>query len=67
MADDVVRIRVGMCVDYIAGSTREKVSKIDRAEWDEMSGDDRRAVLDEMAEEYAADHVQSWARVEGEG
>jgi len=62
-----VRIKVGMSVDYIARSQREKVTEIPRAEWDEMTEDERRGLLDDLAEEFAADHVQSWACVEGEG
>lgn len=67
MADDVVRIKVGMSVDYIANSTHEAVRTIPRADWDEMDAEERRETLDEMAEEYAADRVHCWAHVEGEG
>jgi len=68
MAGDAVRIKVGMSVDSIgARSQREKVIEIPRAEWDEMTEDERRSLLDDLAEEFAADHVQSWACVEGEG
>jgi len=63
-ASDVIRIKVGIAVSYIANSKREYVEEIPRAEWDAMTPEQRDALLDELAESQVADYVESWAQVE---
>ena len=64
MADDVVRIKVGMCVSYIANSKTEHVEEIPRAEWDAMTEEERSAYLDDLAQEQINSYAEAWAEVE---
>jgi hypothetical protein len=66
MADDVVRIKTGMQVSYIANSTREDVVEIPRAEWDAMTPEQQQETLDSIAEGFVADYLGSWAYVDKE-
>lgn len=61
MAEDVVRIRVGMLVSYIAASKTERIVEVPRPEWDAMSEEERAAYLDGMAAEEASEYVEAWA------
>ena len=63
MAGDVVRIKVGISVNYIAGSTREDEEEIPRAEWEAMSADEQEAFLNTAAEMMIENHVNAWATV----
>ena len=59
--DDVVRIKTGVTANY------EETIKIPRAEWEAMTGAERRAKLGEIRDDTAAvAEVDAWAYVEGE-
>ena len=64
MTSDAVRIRVGMAVNYIAGSEREDIIEVPRSEWDAMTPDGRRDYLDAQAENFVENQLDSWAVVE---
>jgi hypothetical protein len=67
MAEDMIRIRIGMSVNYIAGSDRENVEEIPRAEWAAKTPEEREAYLNDAAETEIANSVEAWAYVEDEG
>lgn len=60
---DVVRIKVGMEVNYIASSTREDEIEIPRAEWEAMTEEEREQQLMREAEVMVSNHLDSWAYV----
>lgn len=66
--NDKVKIRVGMEVNYIAGSTQESVveTEFTRAEWDAMSEEEREKILEDWAETEVSNHVNAWAIVDDE-
>lgn len=66
MSGDVVRIRYGIAVNYIAGSTREDYEEIDREEWDAMDEVEQQAMLDSIAAIQIENQVDTWAYVEDE-
>jgi hypothetical protein len=66
MADDVVRIKTGMEVSYIANSAREDVIEIPRAEWEAKTPAEREAMLNDIAEETLANSANAWAYVDEE-
>ena len=63
---DVIRIRVGMAVNYIAHSEREDVLEIPRSEWAAMTPEEREDYLDSQAQNHVENHLDSWAVVEDE-
>lgn len=66
MSDDVVRIKTGTSVNYIADSTREEVIEIPRARWEAMTPEERAAELEGIADETLANSVAAWAYVDEE-
>ncbi len=64
MAEDVVRIRVGIAVSYIAGSKREDIMEVPRAEWDAMTEKERQDYLEGLAQDEIDNAVDAWAVVE---
>lgn len=66
MADDVVRIKTGTSVNYIADGTREEVVEISRARWEAMTPEEREAELNQIADETLANSVNAWAYVDEE-
>lgn len=67
MADDVVRIKTGTSVSYIANSTREDVVEIPRAEWEAMTPEEREGMLNNIANTTLENSVDVWAYVDEEG
>ena len=66
MAEDVVRIKVGMAVSYIAASKREDIIEVPRAEWDAMNEKERQDYLEGLAQDEIDNSVDAWAVVVGE-
>jgi hypothetical protein len=68
MAEDIVRIKVGMSVSYIAHSTNEYVEEILRSKWDAMSEEERERYLDNLAQDHLSNYASAWAKPEeGDG
>jgi hypothetical protein len=63
MSGDVIRIKTGVQMTSISQSTREDVIEVPRAEWDEMTPEEREERLDEIAQETLANEVNCWACV----
>lgn len=62
---DNIKIRVGMEVGYIAGSTREDVIEgPPRTEWEAMTDAEREQYLEDIAREEVANTVSAWAVVD---
>ena len=64
MDENTIRIRVGMSVSYMSGSDREDVMEYPRDEWEAMTPEQQKAELDNIAESFVADYLDSWAQVE---
>ena len=64
MSNDMIRIKVGMSVSYMSGSDREDVMEYPRDEWEAMTPEQQQAELDNIAESFVADYLDSWAQVE---
>lgn len=62
---DTVKLRVGMEVNYIAGSTQEDVvdTGITRSEWNAMTEEQRDKIREDYAEIEVSNHVDAWAIV----
>jgi hypothetical protein len=61
---DTIRIKTGISANWIAGSTREDYIEIDRAEWEAMDDEQRRAYLDDVAQTLIDNGIEAWACVE---
>lgn len=61
---DMIRIKVGMAVSYIAASKREYTIEIPREEWEAMTEEQQAAYLDELAQEELNNYAEAWAVVE---
>lgn len=66
MAGDVVRIKTGVQMPSIPGTTREDELEIPRAEWDALTPEEREERLEEIAQETLSEHVNAWAYVDEE-
>jgi len=66
MAGDVVRIKTGVEMSSVAGSAREDVVEIPRADWDAMTPEEREAELDSIARSTLENAVNTWAYVDEE-
>lgn len=61
MAEDVIRIKVGVAMGRFVHARYEKTITISRAEWDGMDEEERNAFLDDEREGILADEVSAWA------
>jgi hypothetical protein len=66
MAGDVVRIKTGVRMPAIPGSTLENTLEIPRTEWDALTPEQREERLADIAQETLADEVIAWAYVDVE-
>lgn len=66
MAEDMVRIKTGVEMSSVSGSTQESVVEIPRPEWDAMTSEEREQRLDVIARETLDNEVNAWAYVEDE-
>jgi len=68
MADDVVRIKVGVSMRAVHNSTQEDILEVPRSEWDAMTDKEREEYLDQAAQDHLANEVEAYAYVaEDEG
>ena len=67
MPGDVIRIKIGMSVNYVANSTREYTDEVPRAEWEAMTEKQREDYLQDSIDTEVSNHVDCWAYVEDEG
>lgn len=66
-SDEPIRIRVGMAVSYIAGSTREGIEEgPPRSEWDAMTEEERENYLSDLSQVMVSNHLDAWAYVDEE-
>jgi len=64
MASDMIRIKVGMAVSYIANSTREYTAEVPREEWEAMTEEEQAAYLDGLAQDEIDNYAEAWAILE---
>jgi hypothetical protein len=64
MAEDMIRIKTGISVNWVAGSTREDFIEIPRAEWEAKTEAEREDYLNDVTSTLIANGVDVWAYVE---
>lgn len=64
MAEGIVRIKTGVEMSSVSGSTQEDVVEIPRDEWDAMTPEEREKRLEDIAQETLDNEVNAWAYVE---
>jgi hypothetical protein len=64
MASDMIRIKTGISVNWVAGSTREDSIEIPRAEWEAKTEAEREDYLNDVTSTLIANGVDVWAYAE---
>lgn len=64
---DMIRIKTGISVNWVAGSTREDFIEMPRTEWEAMTEAEREDYLNDVTSTLIANSVEAWAYVEEDG